>query len=61
MNLRLGAKTGSLTIEAFVTNLTNDLTLTGAQRLNDTIDGSLQFRVGLPDKRNFGGRLLYRF
>jgi iron complex outermembrane receptor protein len=61
VNLRLGAKTGSLTIEAFVTNLTNDLTLTGAQRLNDTIDGSLQFRVGLPDKRNFGGRLLYRF
>jgi iron complex outermembrane receptor protein len=61
VNLRAGVINEGLTLEAFVTNLTNDTTLTGAQRLAGTVTGLLEFRGGLPDKRTFGARALYKF
>jgi iron complex outermembrane receptor protein len=61
VNLRAGVIRDDLTLEAYITNLTNDMTLTGAQRLNDTIDNSLEFRAGLPLKRTFGARARYNF
>lgn len=61
VNVRVGGKTDHLTAELFVTNLTDNSDVTGAQRLGDTVNGLPQFRVGLPDKRTFGGRFFYRF
>jgi iron complex outermembrane receptor protein len=61
VNLRVGATQGGLTLEGYVTNLTNDTTLTGAQRLAGTVTGLLEFRGGLPDKRTFGLRGRYSF
>jgi iron complex outermembrane receptor protein len=61
VNLRAGVINDGLTLEAYVTNLTNDTTLTGAQRLNGTVTGLLEFRGGLPDKRTFGLRARYNF
>jgi iron complex outermembrane receptor protein len=60
-NLRLGATRGPLRLEAYIDNLTDNTTLVGAQRLNDTIDNDLEFRAGLPLKRTFGARARYSF
>ncbi len=61
VNLRGGISNGKLRVEAFVTNLFNNLTVTGASEGADGVTGGPSVNVGLPNKQQFGVRLRYAF
>ena len=70
INLRLGIQMEALRLEGYVTNLTDEDTYTGYQRLNDflfrdTDDnpgvGYNMITAGLPEKRSYGIRATYDF
>jgi iron complex outermembrane receptor protein len=70
VNLRIGVNSEGLRIEGYVTNLFEDKTFTGYQRLNDfafpdTVPGAgvgyNYITAGLPDKRAYGVRVSYSF
>ncbi len=58
LNLRFGvSKKGDFNIEAFVTNLTDNLTYTGGVKYSDYLNGYTNtFSMGLPERRTFGLR-----
>lgn len=64
VNLRVGLRGDALRLEAFVTNLLDDDTLTEGDRANDVFFSASQLneiRIGLPDKRTFGISASYEF
>ncbi|MDX2224391.1 MAG: TonB-dependent receptor [Rhodospirillaceae bacterium] len=60
VNLKIGARSEALTLEAFVKNLTDDDTYLSLFRATDPLGGS-GIRMTLPDKRTFGLRAAYTF
>lgn len=63
-NIHAGIDNGNLRLDFFIDNVTDDDTLTEAQRANDVYFSNSvlnEIRLGLPDKRTYGVTLTYDF
>jgi hypothetical protein len=62
VNMQAGVSTNTYSVAAWVTNLTNDQTVTGGADGYDFVSGAAyNVRLGLPYKRAFGMRLKYTY
>jgi iron complex outermembrane receptor protein len=61
VNLRAGVANRNTRVEVFVTNLFNNLTVTGGSQDPDSLTGKPGVDVGLPDPRTIGARVQYKF
>jgi iron complex outermembrane receptor protein len=62
VNLRAGVDNGSITVEGYITNVTNDRNYDGGNWQNDFAEGGASgFNLSVPPPRIYGARVKYRF